>query len=173
MPTHFAWERKKMPVSRLRVGIAFGFLLAALIAAGASYADSPIAGGDRPLSTLVKFDNREYEVSAADWVSLDPISSATVRKIGYGRVTEVTIATTSTGTYSSDGMISPHIQYPGINVRPVADTGEGYRHWVRVPGTYIYTYGRSPSGNRVFNALTPRGSTMCMTFSGGGTCTVR
>jgi hypothetical protein len=67
MPTHFAWERKKMPVSRLRVGIAFGFLLAALIAAGASYADSPIAGGDRPLSTLVKFDNREYEVSAADW----------------------------------------------------------------------------------------------------------
>ncbi len=173
MPTSFARKRKKVPFSPIRAVLAVGFLLTALLAAGASYADSPAGSDSGPLSTLVKFGERDYEVTTADWVSLDPISSATVRKIGYGRVSEVTIATTATGTYSSDGMVSPYIRYPGVTVRPLpVATGDSGR-WERVPGTYIYTFGRGPSGNRVFNALTPRGSTMCMSIAGGGVCTVR
>ncbi|WP_196259574.1 hypothetical protein [Pelagibacterium limicola] len=174
MPTTFIWERKKVPFSTRRIAIAAGFLLVALIAAGASYADAISVAPPAPLSTLVKFGDRDYEVTTADWVSLDPISSNTVRKIGYGRVSEVAIVTTSTGTYSSDGMISPHVRYPGISVRPTptAAASRGY-YWERVPGTYLFTYGRSPSGNRVFNALTPRGSFMCMSLDNGAACSVR
>jgi hypothetical protein len=49
-------------------------------------------------------------------VSAEILHSTTVRKIGYGRTTFVTIAETASGTYSSDGLASPHVQYPGIHV---------------------------------------------------------
>jgi hypothetical protein len=55
-------------------------------------------------------------------VTLEPsvwtevLHSSTVRKIGYGRTTFVTIAETASGTYSSDGLASPHVRYPGIHV---------------------------------------------------------
>lgn len=151
MPTHFAWERKKVPLSRLKVGIAVGFLLVAVIAAGTSYADAQIGSGPAPLSTLVKFGDREYELTTADWVSLDPISSTTVRKIGYGRVTEVSIATTATGTYSSDGMVSPHVRYPGITVRPVPLDHSEAPIWKPIGGTRVYTLGSIPSSVRIID----------------------
>lgn len=49
-------------------------------------------------------------------VSTEVLHSSTVRKIGYGRTTFVTIAETASGTYSSDGLASPHVRYPGIHV---------------------------------------------------------
>lgn len=152
MPTNFAWTRKTMPVSRLKVGIAVGFLLTAMVAAGASYADGLAGSEPARLSTLVKFGDREYEMAAADWVSLTPISSVTVRKIGYGRATEVSVATTATGTYSSDGMVSPHVRYPGITVRPVPMRHvEATATWHPVPGTRMYTMGHIPSSVRIIN----------------------
>lgn len=152
MPNTLAWTRKKMPVSRLKVGVAIGFLLVAMVGAGASYADGIVGSDPEPLSTLVRFNDRDYEVSAADWVSLTPLSSVTVRKIGYGRAVDVSVATTATGVYSSDGMVSPHIRYPGIDVRPVP-----LRHieasviWHHVPGTRLYTMGRIPSSVRIID----------------------
>lgn len=151
MPTQFAWERKKIPLSRLKVGLAVGFLLVALIAAGTSYADGQFGSGPAPLSTLVKFGDREYELTTADWVSLDPISSSTVRKIGYGRITEVSIATTSTGTYSSDGMVSPHVRYPGITVRAVPLDESAEPIWKPIGGARIYTLGSIPSAVRIID----------------------
>lgn len=48
-------------------------------------------------------------------VSTEVLRRSTVRKIGYGRTSFVTIAETASGTYSSDGLASPHIRYPGIH----------------------------------------------------------
>lgn len=152
MPNTLTWTRKKMPVSRLKVGIAIGFLLVAMVGAGASYADSIVGSDPEPLSTLVRFNDRDYEVSAADWVSLTPLSSVTVRKIGYGRAIDVSVATTATGVYSSDGMVSPHIRYPGIDVRPVPLRHiEASAIWHHVPGTRLYTMGRIPSSVRIID----------------------
>jgi hypothetical protein len=55
-----------------------------------------------------------------DWtiepsVNTDIVKQQTVRKIGYGRTEFVDIATTPTGTYSSDAITSPHVRYPGIH----------------------------------------------------------
>jgi hypothetical protein len=49
-----------------------------------------------------------------DTVSTEVLKSSTISKIEFGRKSVVTIATTATGVYSSDGMTSPHIRYPGI-----------------------------------------------------------
>lgn len=157
MAKSFAPHRETTSASRLKFGIAVGFLLVALVGAGASYADGVSGSEPGPLSTLIKFEDREYEVTAADWVSLTPLSSVTVRKIGYGRVTDVLIATTETGTYSSAGMVSPHIRYPGITVRPVP-----LRHveaspvWHPVPGTRAYTLGHIPASVRIIDIAQPQ-----------------
>jgi hypothetical protein len=50
-----------------------------------------------------------------DSVSTEVIKTSTVRKIEAGRTSFVTIATTSTGVYSSDGLQSRHVRYPGIH----------------------------------------------------------
>jgi hypothetical protein len=152
MPTSFAWERKKMPVSLHKVAIAFAFLLLALIVAGASYADATLNPEPAPLSKLVKVGERQFKVTAADWVSLDATSSTTVRKIRFGRVTDVSVATTPTGTYSSDGMVSPYLRYPGITSRPVPMRHtEASAMWHPVPGTRLYTFGGIPQGVRIIN----------------------
>ncbi|RYE76508.1 MAG: hypothetical protein EOP19_24355 [Hyphomicrobiales bacterium] len=48
-------------------------------------------------------------------VATEVISSKTVRKIEAGRTSFVTVATTPSGVYSSDGLSSPHVRYPGIH----------------------------------------------------------
>lgn len=50
-----------------------------------------------------------------DSVSTDVISSSTIRKIEGGRTSFVKVARTATGVYSSDGLTSGHIRYPGIH----------------------------------------------------------
>jgi hypothetical protein len=57
----------------------------------------------------------KYDFTIEPSVSTDVVKTRTVRKIGYGRTEFVEIYTTPTGTYSSDGLASPHIRYPGIH----------------------------------------------------------
>lgn len=61
-------------------------------------------------SNLVKFD-----IAIEPGVSTDVVNSRTVRKIGFGRTELVSIVTTPTGTYSTDGLASPYLRYPGIH----------------------------------------------------------
>lgn len=72
------------------------------------------------LDDLVRIDKKLYNVTVEDYVDLNPMSSATVKKISAGHVFNVNIATTSTGTYSTDSMQSKHVLYPGINVEEVS-----------------------------------------------------
>ncbi|MEO6395364.1 MAG: hypothetical protein ABIO40_05590 [Devosia sp.] len=83
---------------------------------------------EQPLKTLLSakdelfpklFDPRtlaKYDVVLDPSVSTDVLSTQTVKKIGFGQVTIVTIIKTPTGTYSSDAVTSPYVQYPGIEV---------------------------------------------------------
>lgn len=50
-----------------------------------------------------------------DSVSTEVLSQTKVRKIEAGRTSFVTVATTATGVYSSDGLSSNHVRYPGIH----------------------------------------------------------
>lgn len=60
------------------------------------------------------------------WVQSDVLEEVTVRKIGYGHTEFVRIVTTATGTYSSDGLDSPHFRYPGIHPSLVVDDSEPF-----------------------------------------------
>lgn len=86
----------------------------------------PALADEEPMLTLLKTGDELFptridadtfakpEWTVEPWVSTEAISKTTVRKIGYGRTSYVTITQTATGTYSSDAMRSPHIRYPGI-----------------------------------------------------------
>lgn len=68
-------------------------------------------------------------------VSIEPIKETVVRKIAYGRTTFINVMETSTGVYSTDGLASSHIQYPGIikEAKPSPYAGLWYwsgRRWV-------------------------------------------
>jgi hypothetical protein len=164
--------RREHTVGPMRIGLALCVLFLAIsaIAAQPARADGIISLGGAPLSTLVKFGDRDYEIAHADWVSLEPISQNTVRKIEYGRVSEVNVATTATGTYSSDGMVSPHIRYPGIDVTPQRRRGSGTLVGVRFDGGMMFQgrrnsmllYNRTPGGGVNVNHVTDRGIRTCV-----------
>lgn len=123
-----------LPTRQMLLGISLGALCAtALAMAGPgmvleAFADELPAGFDT--GKLVKFDDRDYEVSYDDWVSTDPLSTATVKKVEAGRVSYVSISTTATGTYSTDGLTSRHVRYPGIAVREVLPDGANrFAYW--------------------------------------------
>lgn len=113
-----------LPTRQMLMGMILGATCATALAATGpglvleAFADEMPAGFDT--DKLVKFDGRDYEVEYADWVSTDPLSTATVKKIEAGRVSHVSITTTATGTYSTDGLTSKHVLYPGIAVTDVA-----------------------------------------------------
>lgn len=120
-----------LPTRHMLLGMTLGAVCAtALAATGPGYvmqafADEMPAGFDT--DKLVKFDGRDYQIDYAPWVSTDPLSSSTVKKIEAGRVTYVSITTTATGTYSTDGLTSKHIQYPGIEV---TEASEPHANWL-------------------------------------------
>lgn len=125
------------------------------------------------VSKLVKIDGHLYDISHDDSVSLVPVSSSVIRKVGYGRATDVHIIQTSSGTYSTDGLASNHVLYPGINAEHVADLDHwwGSYYWVRGAGwmgvslrggnSFVH-YGKSASGGRYIT----NGNRNC--FSGKG-----
>ncbi|MBN9362448.1 MULTISPECIES: hypothetical protein [unclassified Devosia] len=62
-------------------------------------------------------------------VSVEPVKETVVRKIGYGRTTFVNVMETASGVYSTDGLASPHIQYPGIIKEPKPSPDAGLWYW--------------------------------------------
>ncbi len=65
---------------------------------------------------LVRFGDNYDAIQTEPGVSLEPLSTVTVRKIAFGQTSFVTVTTTSSGVYSSDALASPHVRYPGIHV---------------------------------------------------------
>ena len=137
---------------RYRAGVTAALFLAGIFGAGlasvtAARADGLISHAAPPLTTLVKFYDRQYEIAYADSVSLEPVSS------------------TSSGTYSSDGLVSPHVLYPGIEVDRVYDEPRhyhGYSLWPQGSSFMILSVGRNPvSGNVVVNNVSDRGVRSC------------
>ncbi len=122
-----------LPTRHMLLGMTLGAICASALAAiGPGYvveafADEMPAGFDT--DKLVKFGDREYEVSYADWVSTDPLSTAMVKKIEGGKVSYVSITTTATGTYSTDGLTSRHVLYPGIDVEPKDKRKSWFAYW--------------------------------------------
>jgi hypothetical protein len=75
------------------------------------------------LADLLRVDERRYEVNFGFDVSREILSFTNVRKIGFGQESLVSVATTPTGTYSTDGLTSPHVLYPGVDVLRVSGQG--------------------------------------------------
>lgn len=117
--------------------------------AGAALADE---APSEPIdfSKLVRIDGRDFEVQAGPNVRTEALSSATITKIAYGQVRRINVVRTPSGSYSSDGLVSPHIKYAGITVRErTAETGGGAfwqsgRGWLPLPDSgqsFTWTYG--------------------------------
>jgi hypothetical protein len=94
-------------------------------------------------NSLVRFSDAAYTITADPGISRTPLSTTTVRKIGFGKLTLVAITTTASGVYSSDAMTSPYVRYPGIHatrVYPAARDGDDsvaywspHRGWIASP----------------------------------------
>ncbi len=75
------------------------------------------------LASLLHID--ETQTTIAPTVSRDVLNVSTIRKIGYGHVSNIDIVTTPSGVYSSDGVASTHVLYPGVESSPSAKSGMG------------------------------------------------
>jgi hypothetical protein len=118
------------PVRIIAIGGTIGVLVAGVIVAPqvlAAVTEVPAKiVGDTSLTDIfpAPFDPsklRKFDFTFDETISKQITSTTTVRKIGFGRTTSVTIVTTPSGTYSSDAIASPYVRYPGITVTP--------RHW--------------------------------------------
>ncbi|HEY9012256.1 MAG TPA: hypothetical protein VIN06_14685 [Devosia sp.] len=81
---------------------------------------------EQPLKTMhsakhqvLKLFDRDGDFFKPQWsvepsVSQDVLSTQVVRKIEAGKTSFVSVVTTPSGVYSSDGLDSPHVRYPGI-----------------------------------------------------------
>lgn len=72
---------------------------------------------------LLRIDETTATISPT--VSREVLDVRNIRKVGYGRVTSVEIVTTPSGVYSSDGIASAHVLYPGVESTPAAKSGLG------------------------------------------------
>ena len=72
---------------------------------------------------LLRID--ESVATIAPSVSREVLDVRSIRKIGYGKETKVDIVSTPSGVYSSDGIASPHVLYPGIETGTSGGTGIG------------------------------------------------
>ena len=98
---------------------------------------APFTQGKALDTHLLHEDGRYFAIGSTPDVSLDPLSTSVVRKIGYGRTNFVTIATTSTGVYSSEGLTSVHTAYAGPYVTPprlATPTDEAVYGWSKLTG---------------------------------------
>lgn len=111
-----------LPTRHMLLGMTLGAICATGLAAIGPGVVIQVLAEERRVgidsASLVRFADRDYEVQYEDWVDTDPLSTARVKKIEAGRVSWVDITTTTTGTYSSEALVSGHIRYPGISVEP-------------------------------------------------------
>lgn len=96
------------------------------------------------LSDLLRIDLPSADVLINENVRGPVQSTAMVTKIAYGNISQVRVYSTATGAYSTDGLLSPHVEYPGIEVtqhrvsRYLPRGGfiwEGAFGWIPVPQT--------------------------------------
>ena len=125
----------------IAIGAVVGFLAAGIFALPSLL--PPALADEEPMATLLKssddifrkpVDGEDFvkpDWTIEPWVATEPLRETTVRKIGYGRTEFVSIVTTATGTYSSDGLASPNVLYPGIT--RTATSGSFAVH-IRHPG---------------------------------------
>ena len=99
------------------------------------------ADGFDPSNLLIL--DEDTGVRYEDWVSTDPLDTQVIKKIEGGRVSYVTIKRTATGTYSSDGIESPHVQYPGVIEPENPRNRFSFSSWNNGSWTRLKTY----SGN--------------------------
>ena len=125
---------------RVAAGVAGGFGLVALLFAVPAILP-PAVAKEEPARTLLSsaeeifpppFDpdslvKWEYELDPA--VSTEVTHQSTVKKIGFGRSEVVQIVRTPTGTYSTDGLTSPHVEYPDIHKKKRAAGKLGLFYW--------------------------------------------
>jgi hypothetical protein len=89
---------------------------------------------------------RKFDITFDSSVSKEIKSTTTIKKIGYGKPTTVTITTTASGTYSSDAIASPYVRYPGVAVSAHHDwrtavlaASDGKAVWTEVTeGSFTY-----------------------------------
>jgi hypothetical protein len=130
---NFAAEKRRQMI----IGGLLGVLVAGSLAIPSVL--PPAMAEEEPMATLLKTGEVLFaepldahglfkppqRLEVEDSVSTEVLSQHTVRKIAYGKTTFVDIFTTPTGTYSSDGLASNHIRYPGINI------SEEWKAWQR------------------------------------------
>ncbi|WP_417308113.1 hypothetical protein [Devosia sp.] len=119
------------------------------------------------MDDLVRWDFKSAPgVVIDDSVSTEPLGYSEVEKIGYGRSETVKIVETATGVYSSDGIYSPYVRYPGIELQP--DMGAAlFAIWGGAGG---WTFLRSMTAGS-FLSMTPfDGGNLVVTDD--GTCVV-
>ena len=113
-----------LPTRHMLIGMSLGAVCATALAAIGPGMVIDVIADERPVgidtANLVRFAEQDYDVQYEDWVATDPLSTARVKKIEGGKVVWVDITTTATGTYSTDALVSDHIQYPGIVVSGIA-----------------------------------------------------
>ena len=124
---------------RVAAGMVAGAGLAALLFALPSMLP-PAMANDEPAKTLLSSASELFPPpfdpdSLARWdyalepaVSTEVLRQSTVKKIGYGRTEFVHILETPTGTYSTDGLTSPYVEYPGV-IKHRTRGGIGLSYW--------------------------------------------
>ncbi|VAW22036.1 hypothetical protein MNBD_ALPHA11-887 [hydrothermal vent metagenome] len=71
------------------------------------------------LSKLLRVGERTYQVNFDASVSTDVLSSNVIRKIEFGKESIVSVVSTPSGVYSTDGFASKNVQYPGVEVSEI------------------------------------------------------
>jgi hypothetical protein len=155
----------------IRTAVITGAILSTVGVGFAAPAVFPAAFADEPASHVYdtardlfppKFDPRtlkKFDVDVDDSVSTKAQHTEFVTKISGGVKTIVAIVTTATGVYSTDGLASPNIRYPGIEVTQKhrgsqvffgSATGpRGTTHWTSVTsGSFTYFHQSFEPGRR-------------------------
>jgi hypothetical protein len=133
------------PIRVLALGGFFGTMIAwSIIAPGhmSAVAEEPVKAVASVISDLFPESVdpkmfRKYDITFDDGVSTEVSRTRVVKKIAGGRTSDVTIVTTPSGTYSTDGLLSPNVQYPGIEKK--------LKSW---SGSYWHFSSRSHGGGR-------------------------
>ncbi len=89
------------------------------------------------LSQLLRVGNKSYQVDFDPSISGTVLSNSVVRKISYGKESLVSIVTTPTGTYSTDGFASSHVRYPGVSVAEVLIAPQDTDLQILVDGKFV------------------------------------
>lgn len=122
----------------------------------------PVTSGS--FADLLHID--ETSTVIAPTVSREIIGTQSIRKIGFGHETSVQIVTTPSGVYSSDGIASSHVLYPGIKGKPAANAGLGVLFALTGGKWHPLVFTRAGSFVHYGPGYLTNGSTTC--FSGKG-----